>query len=232
MAWSPSLTRLLGVMVCIALLGTGWSNRLHRPSGGTGLLLVGSQPGAGQAELAGALDGAGARVVDRIPALGLLVVEPPSGASADLTRWLRQRRDVRYVEADRPMSITSTLSDPLYLDGAQWNLDMIRAPAAWELLPRGGTSVVAVIDTGIESAHPDLAREVLRMGCNAELRSGCSLTPGGTPPRDNNGHGTHVAGIIGADTDNGVGPVLVRLRSSGVCTHPRWCARARGHAPS
>jgi subtilisin family serine protease len=205
MSWSPSVKGLLGMVACVALLGMGLSLRTHKPFGGTGLLLVGSQPGAGQAELTGVLDAAGARVVDQIPELGLLVVEPPSGTSAELTRWLRRRPDVRYVEADRPLSLASTVSDPLYLDGAQWNLDMIRAPAAWNLVPPGGTSVVAVLDTGIESMHPDLAREVLRMGCNAELRSGCSLSADGTPPRDNNGHGTHVAGIIGADTDNGVG---------------------------
>jgi subtilisin family serine protease len=209
MWWSPRLRRLLGVVVCVVLLGAGWSVRPHKPSGGNGLLLVGAQPGADQAELTGALDAAGARVVDQIPEVDLLVVEPPSGTSAELTRWLRRRADVRYVGADQPLTLTSALSDPLYLDGAQWNLDMIRAPAAWELLPPGGRSEVAVIDTGIDSTHPDLAREVLRTGCNAEARVGCSLSADGTPPRDNNGHGTHVAGIIGADTDNGVGVASV-----------------------
>ncbi|MGD9890128.1 MAG: S8 family serine peptidase [Dehalococcoidia bacterium] len=208
MSSTLGLLRLVGMAMSIVLLGVGWSARSHAQTGSS-RLLVGMQPGVSDAALSRLLDAAGARLIDRVPELDLLVMEPSYGATSALLQRLRRHPEVRYVEADAPLAVTSTPRDPLYLDGAQWNLDMIRAPAAWAMLPPGGTSMVAVLDTGIDAAHPDLARQVLRMGCNAELRSGCSLAADGTPPRDNNGHGTHVAGIIGAATDNGVGVASV-----------------------
>jgi subtilisin family serine protease len=209
MSWTIGSLRLLGAALCVALIGTGWSARPHIQTESSRVLLVGSRPEANQVALADLLDGTGARVIDRVPELGLYVVESPSDMSLDLALWLRRRPEVRYVEADVPLTVTSTPSDPMYLDGAQWNLDMIRAPAAWEMLPPGRTTMVAVLDTGIDAAHPDLARHVERIGCSTELRSGCALSADGTPPRDNSGHGTHVAGIIGAATDNGVGVASV-----------------------
>src|SRR5262249_1352305 len=60
----------------------------------------------------------------------------------------------------------------------------------------GGPVVVAVLDTGIDATHPDLAGEV---------QSGWNFIGRNNNTADDNGHGTHVAGIIGADGNNGVG---------------------------
>jgi subtilisin family serine protease len=67
----------------------------------------------------------------------------------------------------------------------------IRAPAAWPISQGAGVGV-AIIDTGIDRAHPDLARNIA---------GGLNLLQPGLPPDDDVGHGTHVAGTVGAVSD-------------------------------
>src|SRR3954454_1956708 len=90
------------------------------------------------------------------------------------------------------------VDDPVFPD--QWGLSQIKAPAAWARGDRGAGATIAVVDTGVDLVHPDLA---------ANLVSGADVTPAadqGCPrPQDENGHGTHVAGIAAAVTDNGIG---------------------------
>jgi subtilisin family serine protease len=79
--------------------------------------------------------------------------------------------------------------------GDQWALQSIQAPAAWDITT-GSDVVVAVIDTGVSSTHPELAGKTLP-GYNAILNNDQS--------EDDNGHGTAVASLIAANTDNGEG---------------------------
>jgi subtilisin family serine protease len=96
----------------------------------------------------------------------------------------------------------------------QWSLDQIRAPQAWRMtLGRGVT--VAVIDSGIWSQHPDL---------RAGLVPGYDFTGGGST-EDDCGHGTEVAGVIGARANNGIGVTgiapqarIMPLRDGASCT--------------
>ncbi|MGW8380635.1 S8 family serine peptidase [Streptomyces sp. ODS28] len=79
--------------------------------------------------------------------------------------------------------------------GQQWALDALRLPDAWQK-SKGEDTVVAVVDTGVDLDHPDL---------KDKLVDGYDFVDGDRKPRDENGHGTHVAGIAAAATDNGVG---------------------------
>lgn len=87
--------------------------------------------------------------------------------------------------------------DPLSED--QWGMSTIGASAAWAT-SRGAGTVVAVVDSGVDADHPDLAGAVLP-GINTRANRGDTSSPG----RDVNGHGTHVAGVIAARADNGEG---------------------------
>jgi serine protease len=84
-------------------------------------------------------------------------------------------------------------ADPLR--GSQWNLDMVEADAA-HAIATGQGAVVAVIDTGVHQAHPDL---------QGRLLPGYDFVDGDAVPQDENGHGTHIAGIVAANTGNGEG---------------------------
>jgi subtilisin family serine protease len=77
----------------------------------------------------------------------------------------------------------------------QWWLDAIHADAAHEI-SIGTGAVVAVLDSGVDASHPDLA---------GSLIAGPDLIDGDGSPDDENGHGTNVAGIIAARTGNGIG---------------------------
>ncbi|MEV0893269.1 S8 family serine peptidase [Promicromonospora sp. NPDC050262] len=97
-------------------------------------------------------------------------------------------------------------SDPLR--DRQWGLDQINAEAAWPASTGEGV-VVAVVDTGVDFDQPDLAGQLLPgatfTGC-ADVRpcgEGDFRGPDGT--NDGDEHGTHVAGIVAAATDNGIG---------------------------
>jgi subtilisin family serine protease len=79
-----------------------------------------------------------------------------------------------------------------------WGVARVGAPAAWSI-SRGAGAAVAVVDTGIDETHPDLSGRVL-LGPNFNNARKSS--------RDDNGHGSHVAGTIGAG-DNGLGVVGV-----------------------
>jgi serine protease len=90
------------------------------------------------------------------------------------------------------------VNDPLF--SKQWGLDQIDAPEAWARGVSGAGTVIAVVDTGVDLNHPDLQRKLVQ---GADVVAGKRDCPPG--PQDENGHGTHVAGIAAAVTDNGIG---------------------------
>ncbi len=94
------------------------------------------------------------------------------------------------------IAIPSELSIPNdpYL-GEQWALSQIGAPRLWKVTTGNREILVAVLDTGIDHNHEDL---------NGKVVAEVNLT-GSPTPDDINGHGTHIAGIIAANTDNGTG---------------------------
>jgi subtilisin family serine protease len=88
-------------------------------------------------------------------------------------------------------------SDPLR--PRQWGLDLLSTEAAWAI-GTGRGAVVAVIDSGVDGSHPDLAAAMVP-GKNTRTDRGDYSSP----DTDTNGHGTHVAGIIAARANNGKG---------------------------
>jgi len=84
-------------------------------------------------------------------------------------------------------------NDPLR--SRQWGLDMLHADEA-HAVTTGAGAVVAVVDTGVDASHPDL---------QGRIGPGWDFVDGDATPRDGNGHGTHVSGIVAADANNGVG---------------------------
>jgi hypothetical protein len=95
-------------------------------------------------------------------------------------------------------------SDPSF--GSQWALSKIQAIDGWAHSPGAydatGGSVVAVVDTGIDSTVPDLADGRVLTGSGANCLSGTCVADSGS---DDNGHGTNVAGVLDASANNSVG---------------------------
>ena len=84
-------------------------------------------------------------------------------------------------------------NDPYY--GRQWGLAKVNAPQAW-VRGHGAGLVIAIVDTGVDLDHPDLG---------SKLVAGWDFVNGDSTPQDDQGHGTHVAGIAAAVTNNGRG---------------------------
>lgn len=102
------------------------------------------------------------------------------------------------------------VSDPAVTSGMAWHLDAIGTRVAWRS-SLGASVRVAVVDTGIDSTHPDLLGQVEEaVDCIGAAGSPGGCEPGGT---DQDGHGTHVAGIIAARADDGIGVAGVAPRA-------------------
>ena len=112
----------------------------------------------------------------------------------DAVRYFESLQNVEYAEPNYLSYALSIPDDPYYSD--QWNLRDIHVPQAWQVVKGDNTVVVAVVDTGVSLTHPDL-KEVLVPGYN--------FVSNNADPMDNYGHGTHVAGIIAAETNNSIG---------------------------
>ena len=130
-------------------------------------------------------------LVGDLPATDSVVVEVDPG----VIQTLEQNPDVLRIEPDAVVSIQKRAPAPQI---TPWGIDRIAAPAS-QSVSTGSSVKVAVIDTGIDLAHPDLL---------PNLRPGINIVRSTRTPDDDNGHGTHVAGIIGA-ANNTIGVVGV-----------------------
>lgn len=118
----------------------------------------------------------------------------------------------------RPAAVRPALpNDPLWQ--ASWGLRTLGAPAIWQLGQGSPRVVVAVVDTGVDAAQPDLA---------GALVPGWNVLDGTTDTTDGLGHGTAVAGVIAARADDGIGGAGICPRCS---VMPVKVFDATGHGP-
>ncbi len=136
------------------------------------------------------------------------------GATLETLRKLRKDPTVEYAEPNYVRRATAVPTDPFYQ--YQWHYGAINLPEAWDIATtRGANTIVAVIDTGILSGHPDLSGQLtagydfISNSINAGDGNGIDNDPedvgDGSRPGESSYHGTHVAGTIAAATNNGVG---------------------------
>ncbi len=107
---------------------------------------------------------------------------------------LEKERYVRDAEPVFLRQVVATPNDPLFAQ-QKWLLP-IQAPQAWDLFKGTDSITVGILDTGVQLDHPDLKNKLV---------PGEDLVTLDGDPSDDHGHGTLVAGLVGAETDNGVG---------------------------
>ena len=166
----------------------------------------------------------GAREIQHIPSLRLHRLKLPPQAS--LEDALRRYAALPWVQAAEPNYIIRsavTPNDPLY--GSQsWYYSLLEAPAAWDIEAGEPALLVAVVDTGLDLSHPDLDANLWANpaepvnGIDDDGNSivddhngaafisapsrGCTDPQPPNNPDDDSGHGTAVAGIVGAETNS------------------------------
>lgn len=131
---------------------------------------------------------------EEIPRIGVRVVKVKAGDEHAAIARFKARSDVEYAEVNGIWEIDLVPNDT-YFNTRQWNMKIIDGPGAWDKTQGSNTVKIAILDTGIKSNHEDLAGKVV-----AAANFSTSTTV-----EDKNGHGTHVAGIAAATTNNGKG---------------------------
>ena len=160
------------------------------------LVHFGKHTGAARQEaLIGRVDGHRLATVHR---LGTAVVRVPAAEKRRALALLRRQSGVSYAEADGIVHASAlAINDPDSISGSSpiWPLANPLFPDAWDITTGGSNVIVAVVDSGVQSGHPDLGT----------LTAGYDYVNGDSDPADDNGHGTSVAGIIAAQGNNGIG---------------------------
>jgi subtilisin family serine protease len=165
----------------------------------------------------------GAEVLEVLGDLGWLRVKLPSGMNVN--KAATQYKALQGVENAQPnfyYHLLATPNDPLFINSGMYGLLKISAPAAWDLSTGSATVVVADIDTGMKYDHLDLAAnawvntgEIANNGIDDDVNgyiddyNGYDFRYNSPDPMDQNGHGTHTAGTIGAVGNNLLGTVGV-----------------------
>jgi subtilisin family serine protease len=179
----------------------------------------GSAPRAERTEVR---EEAGARAVDRLPVRDAEVLRVPASRDPQrLADALERLPGVRYAEPVIELTPARVPSDEHW--DALWGMRDAALPAAWDIQTGRRDVIVAIVDTGVDGTHPDLAPNMWRNVAEAGGRVGFDDDGNGhvddvagwnfvggdgseTPSTDDlDGHGTHVAGIAGAVGDDGVG---------------------------
>jgi hypothetical protein len=136
---------------------------------------------------------------------GLAIVPVPAGTTAAVAAEALER-EPGVLDATpnfRRRIAARTPNDPRF--GELWGLSRISAPQAWDQTTGSPSVKVAVVDTGVAQLHPELAPNLI---------PGWDFVDEDPTPQDGNGHGTHVAGTIGARGDNALGVVGVNWQVS------------------
>ncbi len=142
------------------------------------------------------------RVKDEIPALNAYVVKlAPHIKMESAAEFLKSLPSVSYVEPNYIYYALATPNDPNY--GQQYGPQRIQANLAWDIWQPQRVTYIAILDTGIDSNHPDLTNKMRRHSNGAVY--GYNTLNNTTNALDDNGHGTHCAGIAAAQINNGVG---------------------------
>ena len=208
----------------------------------TGEIIVKFRPGLAASEKASAHRVAGGTSLGEIQRTGLQRIRVAAGEEAATIARYRRNPNVLYAEPNFVRTIPAPLAQGAasevvpgdYYFNEQWALNNtgqqflclipgfcfyagtpgadIDAPEAWEISTGSADVTVAVIDSGIDYTHPDLA---------ANYAGGVDFASPDGDPMDDHGHGTHVAGIIAAALNNLTGTPGMAEGVAGVAPHAR-----------
>ena len=146
----------------------------------------------------------GARDADELPQLGVFVLDLPAQADeAAFANALQNRPDVEFSELDRIVRPAEVIPNDPWYAGGEWHLPIINAPAAWSTSTGSSDVTIAILDSGVDATHPDLA---------ANIVPGWNIVNNNSDTSDVNGHGTNVAGAAAALSNNSIGVASVCWR--------------------
>lgn len=160
-----------------------------------GRLLVQFRPDVPAQQVRALIAAARANDAGEIPQIGVHILQlPPQASEIAAARAFAQRPEVAFAERDYILMPAGTPNDTYY--GSEWHLPKISAPTAWNSTTGSSSVIIAILDTGCDPTHPDLAPKYV---------PGWNFYDNNSDTHDVNGHGTAVAGAAAACSNNGTG---------------------------
>lgn len=172
--------------------------------------------------------GRSAKVVKRYPEVGFIVLDVPTSQLSSTKKRLAATFGDRHVEYDGAGRPAYEPNDTLWPD--MWHAKAIKADLAWDISFGSDSAIVAIIDTGVNVNHPDLAGNIWRNtgeipgnGIDDDLNGyvddivGWDFHYNDNDPNDVNGHGTACAGLAAAVMDNAAGVCGIAPRAKIMC---------------
>ncbi len=154
-------------------------------------LLIQPFPGADDTALADLYQAVGATVVDTIEAIQVVVLEVADGRLDEAADVLAESELIEAIHRNYLLQAQVTPNDPLFAQ--QSHLPQIGAIEAWDVTTGAEEIIVAVVDTGVEADHPELTERIV---------DGWNVYDATDDFGDEVGHGTSVAGVLAAASDN------------------------------
>ncbi|RFC38339.1 MAG: Serine protease, subtilisin family [Candidatus Nitrotoga sp. LAW] len=159
-----------------------------------GRLLIAPRAGLAVGEFENALKPHNGKSRIHLKKLNAHVVELPEDADeVEVMRELKKDHRLKYVELDMAVTHAASVTDPSY--SSSWALPKIQAPTAWDSANGSGV-IIAILDSGIDATHPELAPNIV---------SGWNFYDNNSNTSDVTGHGTKVAGTAAMAANNSTG---------------------------
>ncbi len=229
MSRAPLIRFILVLALALSLAhAAALPGRAQSPSSQTWLVRL--RPALTPAEGRQALEREGLTVGDTLPQIRVwqvsVSVDMPIAATERTLARLVERGDAEWSEPNGVYHLAAITPDDTYYQAKQWNLRRMNLPDAW-MLTTGDTTPIAIVDTGLDLDHPDLWRKIWRNtdeiaanGLDDDVNGfvddlwGWDFVSSDATPQDDLGHGSHVAGIAGAETNNATGVAGVSWEST------------------
>ncbi|MHB8746496.1 MAG: S8 family peptidase [Gammaproteobacteria bacterium] len=161
---------------------------------GPGRIIVKTRRGVDDAHFAQFAARRGIQERGRMRAARMHLIDVPADQAEVMAAQLRYDPEVEFAEVDRLVPAEDITANDPYFSNA-WHLQTLGAPTAWAIA-KGDGVIVAVLDSGVDGTHPDL---------KPQLVPGWNVRDNNSDTSDVYGHGTEVAGVVGAASNNGLG---------------------------
>ncbi len=164
------------------------------PDFASGRILVKPLDGLSDNDFGKILGNFGGKSLKHLRQINVHVVKVPPGKEDEFVELFSKHRYIAFAEKDGVIEQTATPNDPYF--SSEWHLQKIQAPTTWDTTVGSNAITVAVLDSGVDAAHPEFS---------GKLVSGWNVVSNNsdTSPVDN--HGTWVAGVVGAANNNSIG---------------------------
>lgn len=190
---SGLITNLALVGMVMTAISTEFASA-HSPYG-PGRILVQPVDGVTDTDLNQILSQHGGKSHGKLRSLKVHSVSVPVGAEEKIAAALSRHPKIKFAELDQEVELHPDMGTDDTYYSSEWHLAKIGAPDVWNMVTGSGV-IVAILDTGVNSSHPDLAPRIV---------AGYNTFDNSYDTSDIHGHGTMVAGTVAAVGNNAMG---------------------------